>query len=89
VFASALAVTLALAVWLAHSLPADALSPAISAALFAIAAVVALVGWRLPVDRRFSYRDVAGLLILIGIYIAAAVDPEQMVRLVAGADRNP
>jgi hypothetical protein len=72
------------------SLSRDALLPATSTLLFVFAAVVALIAWRSPVPaRQFTYWDAAGLLTLIGICAAAAVEPEQMVRLVAGTERLP
>ena len=37
---------------------------------------------------RLSYWDVAGVLIFIGICVAAAIEPEQMVRLVAGTGHS-
>ena len=37
----------------------------------------------------FSYWDAAGVLTFIGIVIAAEVEPEQMVRLVAGPVDSP
>ena len=63
----------------------------VSAPLFFImAAAVALIAWQRPCRRRhFSYWDAAGILTVIGIGMAAAVEPEQMVRLVAGTDRSP
>jgi len=58
--------------------------------LFVLAAAVALVAWRRPaLGPRLTYWDVAGALTLSGLCVAAAVEPEQMVRLVAGTDRSP
>jgi len=82
----ALAVVLAVATLVHRTLPGDALMPAVSLLFFVIAAVVALFAWRRPSpERQFCYSDVAGVLIFIGIFIAAQVEPEQMVRLVEGA----
>jgi hypothetical protein len=51
---------------------------------------VAMIAWQRPLPaRQFSYWDAAGVLTVIGIVIAAAVEPEQMVRLVAGTSRSP
>jgi hypothetical protein len=87
---AALAGTLAFAAAVQPSLSRDALLPAASTLLFVFAAVVALIAWRSPVPaRQFTYWDAAGLLTLIGVCAAAAVEPEQMVRLVAGTERLP
>jgi hypothetical protein len=68
----------------------DALLPGLSFGFFILAAAVALIAWQRPLPaRQFSYWDAAGVLTAIGIVITAAVEPEQMVRLVAGADRTP
>ena len=68
----------------------DALLPGMSILFFVLAAAVALLAWQRPLPaKHFSYWDVAGILTLIGIGAAAMVEPDQMVRLVAGAGRNP
>jgi len=88
VFAGALA-AVALAAVLAQSLSKDHVLPTVSTLLFVFAAAVALVGWRRPMrEARLSYWDVAGVLTFIGICVAAAIEPDQMVRLVAGTDHN-
>lgn len=90
VFAGALAAVVAAAAVLAPSLSKDHLLPATSVLLFVLAAAVALVAWRRPArGPRLTYWDVAGALTLIGLCVAAAVEPEQMIRLVAGTDRTP
>ena len=67
-------------------LPQDALLPAASLMLYLLAAVVALLAWRRPVPvRGLSYRDVAGVLVFIGILVSTQVEPEQMVRLLTAA----
>lgn len=74
------------------TLPKDAVWPAISTLFFVFAALVALVAWRLgrPSEQgTVSYWDVAGALTLFGICAGAMIDPDQMVRLVEGAQRNP
>jgi hypothetical protein len=73
-----------------QTMSSDALIPGLSSLLFILAAAAALFAWQHPIPaQHFSYWDTAGLLTLIGIGMAAAVEPEQMVRLVAGTDRNP
>ena len=58
----------------------------ISMLLFVLATVFALVAWiRCSTDEyAVSYRDVAGALAFIGIGAAALVEPNELVRLVAG-----
>ena len=90
VLAVALAAVLAVGAVFRHMMSDDALLPGLSFALFILAAAVAIIAWQRPVPaRQFSYWDAAGVLTAIGIVIAAAVEPEQMVRLVAGTDRTP
>ena len=73
-----------------QTMSGDALLPGLSTLFFILAAAVALIAWQRPMPaRHFSYWDAAGILTVIGIGMAAAVEPEQMVRLVAGADRSP
>jgi hypothetical protein len=83
-FAALLAATVAL--------PQDAVWPALSTLFFVLAVLVALLAWRLgrPSEQgSVSYWDVAGALTLFGICAGAMLDPDQMVRLVEGARRNP
>jgi hypothetical protein len=72
-------------------LPDLLLMPVISILLFVLAMVFALVAWvRCSTDEyAVSYRDVAGALAFIGIGAAALVEPEQLVRLVAGEPTQP
>ncbi len=62
----------------------DAVMPLIASLLFALAAVVALLAWRVPTLPRtnVSYWDVAGALTLIGICAAATIEPEQLALLI-------
>ena len=70
------------------SIAREALVPAAAMLLFIFAATVALIAWLRPVARRhFTYWDAAGVLTFIGICAAATVEPEQMVQLIAGAER--
>ena len=71
-------------------LPGDLVLPVLSMVFFALAASVALIAGlfaRGDAQRAPSYWDVAGALTFIGICVAALVDPDQMVRLVEGANR--
>jgi len=75
---------------LGQSLSKDHVLPTVSTLLFVLAAAVALIAWRVPTrEPRLSYWDVAGGLTFIGICVAAAIEPDQMVRLVAGTDHSP
>ena len=66
----------------------EALLPATCVVLFVLSGAVALLAWLRPIPRRqFTYWDAAGLLTLIGVCGTMAVEPGDMVRLVASADR--
>jgi hypothetical protein len=89
--AAVLAVVAALAVCVA-TLPRDFVLPAMTMLFFILAALVALVASgpaRVSNDASFTHWDVAGLLTFIGICAASQVDPDQMVRLVESANREP
>ena len=65
--------------------------PSAVALLFALAALVALFASSCGPPRRDSgitYWDVAGALVLLGACAAALVDPDHMVRLVEGPQRD-
>jgi hypothetical protein len=81
------AVMAAAGVLLTGLLPGSLLMPAVSVLLFVLALVFALVAWiRCSTDEYgVTYWDVAGALAFIGICTAALVEPDQLVRLVAGA----
>ena len=72
------------------TLHADVVLPTITFLFFLMACIAALLAWldggnsRSP---RLTYWDVSGLLTFIGICIAAAVEPEELVRLVAAGNR--
>ena len=90
VLAGALAAVLTVGAVFRHTMSDDALLPGLSFAFFIVAAAVAMIAWQRPLPgRQFSYWDASGVLTVIGVVIAAAVEPEQMVRLVAGTDRSP
>jgi hypothetical protein len=87
VLIGALAGTLAVAAVLQPSVAREALVPMAASLIFLFAAAVALVAWLRPKSQRhFTYWDAAGVLTFIGICVSAAVEPEQMVQLVAGAE---
>lgn len=81
------AVMAAAGVLLTGLVPGSLLMPAVSVLLFVLALVFALVAWiRCSTDEYgVTYWDVAGALAFIGICTAALVEPDQLVRLVAGA----
>lgn len=89
VFVGALAAAVAIAVVLAQSLSKDYVLPTVSTLLFVLAAAIALIAWRRSTrGPRLSYWDVAGALTFIGICVTAAIEPDQMVRLVAGTGHS-
>jgi hypothetical protein len=65
--------------------------PAVATLLFVLAAALALLAWchdgEDPV--RVTYTDVAGALTLIGLCVAATIEPEQLVRLVESDSTQP
>jgi hypothetical protein len=69
-------------------LPADAVMPAVSTLLLVLAALfAALAWWRGRMNAgEVSFADVAGALTLIGLFAAATIEPEQLVRLVGRDD---
>lgn len=76
----------------AATLPHDFVLPAMTMLLFILAAMVALVASsadRAADEAGLTHSDIAGLLTFIGICAASQVDPDQMVRLVEGANRQP
>jgi drug/metabolite transporter (DMT)-like permease len=65
----------------------DAALPLAAALLFAAAALVAQLAWQRTSPfphEAVTYRDVAGALVLIGIFAGAMVEPDQMLRLMQG-----
>jgi hypothetical protein len=85
VFAGAVAAGFAVWVVSKATLSPDLVMPLVATAFFVLAATVALLAWRhRGMDpHRVTYRDVAGALTLIGVFAAAAIEPQQMVRLFA------
>ena len=71
-------------------LPPDALLPAVATVFFLLAGITVLPAWLDGGHARSSlltYWDVSGLLTVAGICLAAAVEPEQLVRLIAADSR--
>jgi hypothetical protein len=68
------------------ALARDVALSAASLILYTLAAFVALFGWSRPVPPRgLSYRDVAGVLVVIGILVSINVEPDQLIRLVTSS----
>jgi hypothetical protein len=91
-FAATVLTSLAALLAATVTLPRDAVWPAVSTLFFVLAALAALLAWRLGQPSgpsTVSYWDVAGALTLFGICAGAMLDADQMVRLVEGARRNP
>jgi hypothetical protein len=68
-------------------LPAELVMPLVVTALLVCAAAIGVVAWRRSGDDRndVTCADAAGALVLIGAVTAAAtIEPQQLVRLVAG-----
>lgn len=64
-------------------LPPDAVMPAVASLFLTFAAAFAVIAWlrgRMN-PNGVTYRDVAGVLTLIGICAAATIDSDQMIRL--------
>ena len=76
----------------AATLHPDLVMPIVASTFFLFAGLFALAAWAQgSVDAsRVTYRDVAGVLTLIGICASATIDPEQMVQLVeSGHTQRP
>jgi hypothetical protein len=76
----------------ASLLPPDLVLPAMSILFFILAAGVGLIAGsrsRAAEETGLTHCDLAGLLTFIGICAASQVDPDQMVRLMEGANREP
>jgi uncharacterized membrane protein YgdD (TMEM256/DUF423 family) len=68
----------------------DVLLAAVTGLLFVLAALVALLAWNRPLPpRQFSYWDASGFLLFVGICFAAAIEPDQLVHMVADTNRAP
>jgi len=71
-----------------RALPPDAVMPAVSTLLLGFAALFGFIAWRRGRMNpgTVTYADVAGALTLIGLFAAATIEPEQLVRLVSADD---
>src|SRR5689334_2696828 len=79
-FFAALAVTAAAAAGTASTIHADYVFPLAASLCLTAAAAIALFGWRkAKTPSAISYLDVAGALILIGLAVAALIDPAQLL----------
>ena len=92
-FAAGVLATFALLGLSPAMLPRDLVLPSASVLLLVLAGLFSLVAWsrgrRAERAAQVTYWDVAGALAFIGICAGALVDPDQMVRLVEGARRQP
>jgi hypothetical protein len=68
------------------SIPAVWIMPMLATMFLAFAAGFGIIAWhnRNEDPTRVTYADVAGALTLIGLFAASTVDPDQLVRIVAG-----
>ena len=84
VFATAMLTAFAALALAALTLPKDFALASVASLLFAFAAIVSLLAWRLcqPDKGTLTYWDVAGALTLIGICAATLMDSDQLLRLV-------
>ena len=71
-------------------LSADMVMPFVATLFLVLAAVLGTIAWRRrEIDpAQISYADVAGALTLIGFFVAATIDPDQLVRLVESSRQN-
>jgi hypothetical protein len=73
------------------TLSADLVMPLVATVFFALAAVLGPLAWlcRGMNPLNVTYTDVVGALTLIGVFAAAAIEPEQMVRLIESGAVDP
>jgi len=90
-FAAAIFAGLVAWIGLSMTLAADLVVPVVATLLFVFAAALAGVAWRRSGENpaRVTYADVAGALTLIGLCVAATIEPEQVVRIVASDSIQP
>jgi hypothetical protein len=81
------AVVAGFAVWGVSTalLSADLVMPLVATTFLVLAAALGVVAlrYRGMDPNRVTYTDVAGALTLIGVFASAAIEPEQMLRLLA------
>ena len=82
-----------LAAWtvLSMTVTAGLVVPMVATMSFLFAAALAVVAWSRGSENPagVTYADVAGAITLIGLCIAATIEPGQMVRIVAGDSTQP
>ena len=68
------------------TLSPDLVMPLVATVFFVLAAVLGPLAWlrRGMSPLNVTYSDVVGALTLIGVFAAAAIEPEQMMRLIEG-----
>jgi hypothetical protein len=87
-FAASLVATAVFAAITLSVLPGEALAPATITFIFLLGAVVALVASQTSVStQHFTYWDAAGLLVAIGMFACAMVEPVELARLVDDDNR--
>jgi hypothetical protein len=66
------------------TVPAQHVMPAIATMFLIFATGFGVVAWRYRDDNayRVTYADVAGALTLIGLFAAATIDPDHLVRII-------
>jgi hypothetical protein len=91
VFAAAIFAGSAAWIILTMTLRADLVVPTIATLSFVFAAALAVVAWLRGGENPacVTYADVAGAITLIGLCIAATIEPEQVVRIVASDSTQP
>jgi hypothetical protein len=82
-----------IAVWtgLSMTVTAGLVVPMVATLSFLFAAALAVVAWSRAGENPagVTYADVAGAITLIGLCIAATIEPEQMARIVARDSTQP
>jgi hypothetical protein len=70
---------------LATAASGDVVMPVIATMFLVFAAGFGVMAWRCRNEdsERVTYADVAGALTLIGLFAAATIDPDQLMRIVA------
>lgn len=89
-FALAAGASAILAAYAARKISPDALYPAVAAALFVAAALMAALGWRQRKAKpaHVTYWDVSGALTLIGCAAAMMTEPESIMQVFELRQKN-